>query len=134
MPRDAADRTPGVSAPTPDDRKRVEHMLKCSLDARSIVGGDDAHALGADMVRTRALVNCFTEIGEAASRLTPPGRVLVGKLPWRKIVGMRNIVVHVYWGIDLAELVKTAHDDLPGLIAALQSALAAWPPDSPVTQ
>jgi uncharacterized protein with HEPN domain len=118
-------------APAPEDRKRVEHMLTCSRDARAIVGTDDARKLGADMIRTRALVNCFTEIGEAAARLTPPGRALVGAVPWRQIVGMRNIVVHVYWGIDVGELVKTARDDLPVLIAALESALAAWPPDPP---
>jgi uncharacterized protein with HEPN domain len=104
-------------------------MLKCSRDARVIVGGDDAAAIAPDMVRTRALVNCFTEIGEAAVRLTPTGRALVGTVPWRRIVGMRNIVVHVYWGIDLGELVKTARDDLPILITALESALAAWPSD-----
>ena len=44
---------------------------------------------------------------------------------------MRNIVVHVYWGIDLRELVKTARDDLPPLIASLEAALAAWPGDPP---
>lgn len=124
MPPDPA--KPGGS-PTPEDRKRIEHMLTCSRDARIIVGGDEAAKLGADMVRTRALVNCFTEIGEAAARLTPEGRALVGTVPWRQIVGMRNIVVHVYWGIDLRELVKTARDDLPALIAALEAALAAWP-------
>lgn len=113
---------------TPEDRKRVEHMLRCSADARTIVGDDTPAALGTDMVRTRALVNCFTEIGEAAARLTPGGRDRVGTVPWRQIVGMRNIVVHVYWGIDLAELVKTVRDDLPVLIAALESALAESPP------
>jgi uncharacterized protein with HEPN domain len=106
-------------------------MLKCSRDARAIVGKDDAAAIALDMVRTRALVNCFTEIGESAARLTPPGRALVGAVPWRQIVGMRNIVVHVYWGIDLGELVKTARVDLPVLIAALDAALAAWPTDPP---
>lgn len=116
-----------LKPPTPEDRKRVEHMLRCSQDAQLIVGGDDAAALAADMVRTRALVNCFTEIGEAAARLTPQGRDRVGIMPWRQIVGMRNIVVHVYWGIDVAELVKTAREDLPVLIGALESALAAWP-------
>lgn len=93
--------------PTPEDRKRVEHMLRCSRDAAAIVGDDDAAGVSADMVRSRALVNCFTEIGEAAARLTPAGRARVGSLPWRQIVGMRNIVVHVYWGIDMVELVKT---------------------------
>ena len=125
MPRDP--KVPG--GPTREDRLRVEHMLRCSRDARDIVGQDDAEAIRRDMVRTRALVNCFTEIGEAAARLTPAGRARVGEVPWRQIVGMRNIVVHVYWGIDLAELVKTARDDLPVLIAALEKALAAWLPE-----
>jgi uncharacterized protein with HEPN domain len=128
MPHDS--NAPQVPA-TPEDRKRIEHMLRCSRDARVIVADDDAAAIAPDMVRTRALVNCFTEIGEAAARLTPPGRELVGTVPWRQIVGMRNIVVHVYWGIDLGELVKTARDDLPVLMAALESALAPWPTDPP---
>jgi uncharacterized protein with HEPN domain len=41
---------------------------------------------------------------------------------------MRNIVVHIYLGIDVGELVKTARDDLPILIDALEAALAKWPP------
>ncbi|MBX3358062.1 MAG: DUF86 domain-containing protein [Phycisphaeraceae bacterium] len=117
----------GGGAASREDRKRVEHMLRCSRDARTVVGGDDAATLAADMVRSRALVNCFTEIGEAAARLTSEGRERVGPIPWRQIVGMRNIVVHVYWGIDHAELVKTVRDDLPALITALEAALGAWP-------
>ncbi len=134
MPRDAAKPQDGGAAPAPEDRLRLEHMLKCSRDARAIVGSDDAAMLAADMVRTRAVVNCFTEIGEAAARLTPAGRARVGTVPWRQIVGMRNIVVHVYWGIDLAELVKTTRDDLPVLIAALEAALGSWPTNPPTTR
>ncbi|MCC6321211.1 MAG: DUF86 domain-containing protein [Phycisphaerales bacterium] len=131
MPPDPANPGGSGGIAVPEDRLRVEHMLKCSRDARMIVGTDDAAALGADMVRTRAVVNCFTEIGEAAARLTPAGCARVGPVPWRQIVGMRNIVVHVYWGIDLGELVKTTSDDLPVLIAALEAALAVWPSEPP---
>lgn len=105
-------------------------MIRSARDAATVLGSLDAVSLATDMVRTRALVNCFTEIGEAAAKLTPAGRIMVGALPWRQIVGMRNIVVHVYWGIDLAELVKTVQEDLPGLIAALEVALAKWPNSS----
>lgn len=76
-----------------------------------------------DMIRARALVNCFTEIGEAAARLSDQPRALVGELPWRQIVGMRNIIVHVYWGIDMDELGKTTRDNLPPLIRAVQKAI-----------
>lgn len=103
------------------DRKRLEHMVRSAQDALQIVGGDDAPTIASDMVRTRALVNCFTEIGEAASRLSPAAQARLTDIPWRQIIGMRNIVVHVYWGIDLAELVKTTRDDLPALIAALKA-------------
>ena len=112
---------------TPEDRKRVEHMLRTARDAVQIVGSTDAAGIAGDMVRARALVNCFTEIGEAAARLTPAARERVGTVPWRQVVGMRNVVVHVYWGIDIPVLVKTVRDDLPSLIAALDSALRAWP-------
>jgi uncharacterized protein with HEPN domain len=40
---------------------------------------------------------------------------------------MRNIVVHVYRGIDVAEPIKTAYDDMPVLAAALARSLADWP-------
>jgi uncharacterized protein with HEPN domain len=113
---------PGTS-PERADRKRIEHMLRSARDAITIVGGDSAAVVESDMVRARALVNCFTEIGEAAARLSQSGRDRVGPVPWRQIIGMRNIVVHVYWGIDVRELVKTVNDDLPVLVAALERAL-----------
>jgi len=97
MPRDPNTLGPSLPRPpTPDDRNRLEHMLQRSRDARTIVGEEALDVIAADMVRTRALVNCFTQIGEAAARLTPSGRDFVGAVPWRQIIGMRNIVVHVY--------------------------------------
>jgi uncharacterized protein with HEPN domain len=106
-------------------------MLISARDARAIVQGLTLEALAADMIRSRALINCITEIGEAATRLTDAGRACVPQVPWRQVVGMRNIVVHIYWGIDLVVVYKTASDDIPILIAALESALAAWPVDIP---
>lgn len=78
-------------------------------------------------MRERAIRSCFAEIGEAANHITPEGRVRIGQMPWRQIVGTRSIVVHVYWGVDLNQIVKTIRDDLPALVQALESALSEWP-------
>lgn len=121
MPRDES--KPEPSPLTREDLRRISHMLKCANDATTIVAADDASALAIDMLRSRALVNCFTELGEAASRLTAEGRAHVGPLPWRQIIGMRNIVVHVYWGIDMTALVATVRSDLPSLIHSLERVL-----------
>jgi len=88
-----------------------------------VLGNLDTGGLESDMVRSRALVNCFTEIGEAAARVTKQARGRAARIPWAAIVGMRNIVVHVYWGIDLPELVKTVREDLPDLIQQLETVL-----------
>lgn len=125
MPRD--ENQPEPSPLTQEDLSRISHMLKCANDATTIVAADDASVLEVDMLRARALVNCFTELGEAASRLTPNGRAHVGTLPWRQIIGMRNIVVHVYWGIDMTALVTTVRNDLPELVVALERVLRSHP-------
>jgi uncharacterized protein with HEPN domain len=88
---------PPETQPLPHDVKRLEHIVKSAQDAIEIVGDLTARELLSDMIRARALVNCFTEIGEAAARLSDSARTLVGELPWRQIIGMRNIIVHVYW-------------------------------------
>jgi uncharacterized protein with HEPN domain len=110
-----------------DDRSRMQHMLRAARDAQIILGDLDEAGLTNDMIRSRAVVNCFTEIGEAASRVTAAGRTVAAQLPWKQIVGMRNIVVHVYWGIDYREIVKTVRDDLPTLIAALDQIVQQAP-------
>jgi len=70
MPREADEQPGQKSAPTREDRKRVEHMLRCSLDARIIVHADEAAEIARDMVRTRALVNCFTEMSRLRKQST----------------------------------------------------------------
>lgn len=102
-------------------------MLKSSRDAIEILGDLKPDEIAADMVRSRALVNCFTEIGEAASRLSEEARERVADVPWRQVVGMRNIIVHMYWGIDWGEIVSTVRSDLPRLIAGLEPAISEWP-------
>src|ERR1043165_3780021 len=102
-------------------------MLRAARDAAAVIAGVARAAIANDMIRVRALVNGVTEIGEAAARLPPDGGSQIGELPWREIVGRRNIVVHVSGGIDVAEPIKTAYDDMPVLAAALARSLADWP-------
>ncbi|MBI2194965.1 MAG: DUF86 domain-containing protein [Planctomycetes bacterium] len=54
-------------------------------------------------------------VGEAAANLSPTLTQRYPSLPWSDIVGMRNVLVHRYFGIDLQQVWDTVTIDLPQL-------------------
>jgi uncharacterized protein with HEPN domain len=67
-------------------------------------------------------------IGEAAGRLSDGLRASHSDVPWTEIIGMRNVLVHEYFGVDGEEIWATIHHDLPALKQRLAAILAALPP------
>ena len=60
-------------------------------------------------------------LGEACKSITAEVRASHADVPWSAIVGMRNVLVHDYFGIDLAEVWSTVDRDLPVLRAQLEA-------------
>ncbi len=114
-----------------DDRVRIEHMLEAARDVRQYIAGRSRPDLELDSMLLRALTNAVQEIGEAAANLSDEGRSRVPGVPWGQIVAMRHVLVHVYWGVDHDRLWVTATEDVPVLIAALETACVAWPMPEP---
>lgn len=54
-------------------------------------------------------------IGEAAKALPDEVRALAPDVPWPKIIGMRNVLVHGYFDIDTAIVWEAASRDVPAL-------------------
>ncbi len=54
-------------------------------------------------------------LGEAVNALAPAFRSRFPEFPWSEIVGMRNILVHHYFGIDLDLVWAAVESDLPRL-------------------
>ena len=62
-------------------------------------------------------------IGEAARRLPDEVRDLASDIPWHKIIGMRNILVHGYFAIDLDVVWDAVQRDVPLLKPAVEALL-----------
>ena len=67
----------------------------------------------------RATERTVEIIGEAARRVSSMFREAHPEIPWRNIVGLRNILAHEYGRIDHEALFRTARNDIPALIPIL---------------
>jgi uncharacterized protein with HEPN domain len=76
------------------------------------------------------IIHYLQIIGEAANHLSAEIRMRHIEIPWAKIVAMRNVMVHHYFGIDLKEVWNTVCIDLPDLKAKMTELLAEFPLDS----
>jgi len=54
-------------------------------------------------------------IGEAANHISEETKKLAKNIPWDKIVGMRNILVHEYFGVDIEIAWTILVKDMPDL-------------------
>ena len=104
------------------DDQRLSDILE-ALDwiARAVAGKAEADFLG-DETLCYAVAQRLTTVGEAVARLSPEVKARDASVPWQDIVGLRNILVHEYFGIYWPLVWQTAVDHAPvlrGQIAAI---------------
>lgn len=62
-------------------------------------------------------------IGEAARALPEEIRTQAPSIPWRDIIGMRHVLVHQYFGVDLAILWEIVANELPRMKPGIEALL-----------
>ena len=67
-----------------------------------------------------AVIRRLEIIGEAANQLTDQSVTERSDLPWREMIGMRNVLIHQYGEVDPSVVWETVQRDLPPLIALLR--------------
>lgn len=80
-----------------------------------------------EVLREARLMHAILEIGEAASRTSQASRDRTPGIRWARIVSMRNVLIHVYWGVDFDRLWKTVNEELPALLGMLEAATKERP-------
>jgi len=92
-------------------------------DAESFVEGMSFEQFAKDKKTLNAVVRSLEIIGEAATNIPVDVREKYGKLPWKKMTGMRDKVIHAYFGVNTKTLWNTVKNDLPPLKQLVQKIL-----------
>ena len=67
-----------------------------------------------------AVIRNFEVIGEATKRLTDEIKGRYPDVPWHRVAGFRDVLIHNYMGVDLDEVWNVIDQALPQLKRAVQ--------------
>lgn len=101
------------------DAAHLWDMLDIAKEIHSMMRRHDLETFLSDRILQRALERCLEILGEAARRVTDEARRDMAEIPWKEIVGLRNIIAHEYGEIDHEILFSITTRDIPRLIASL---------------
>lgn len=111
-----------------DDTAYLLDMLNAGRDAVSFASELTRKQFEQSRLHQDALFKALEVVGEAAGRVTEQTRNRHPGIPWPKIIGMRNRLVHAYFEVDLSKVWDTVQDEIPHLIALLEPLV---PPEEP---
>jgi uncharacterized protein with HEPN domain len=90
------------------DKIRLEHIKECISEISSALERHTFETFNNDHVLRIAVVKWLEIIGEASKHISEETKTKYKEVEWYKMTGLRNIVVHEYFGIDYKIIWNTA--------------------------
>lgn len=98
-----------------DLSERLQDILDAISDIEAFTASIDFEDFRANREKVYAIVKLIEILGEAVKQIPPEVRAQYPEIPWQSIAGMRDVLVHEYWGIDVNVIWATVQQGLPPL-------------------
>jgi uncharacterized protein with HEPN domain len=106
-------------------------MLDAARAVHEFVQGRGLEEYLADRMLRSAVERHLEIMGEAARRVSPEFRSAHPEIPWRGIIGQRNVLIHEYGEIQHEMVWRVAREHIPALITALEPLVREPPAAKP---
>ncbi len=119
----------------PDDMRDPAHlfdMIQAGEKVRRYLADVSFEVFLRDEILTDAVGRNLTILGEAARRVSDAFKLAHPEIPWRKIIALRNILVHEYEDINPEDIWEIVSVHLPVLLPVLKESLPPLPPDDTI--
>lgn len=101
----------------------LQDILGAMESIEKFVEGMNFERFKEDDKTSSAVIRKFEIIGEATKHLPEDIKGKYLQIPWREMAGMRDRLIHFYFGIDHSLVWKTIEESLPKLISQLKKVI-----------
>lgn len=113
------------------DIDRLKDARSFALYTWENAGGLDADILAEARQPLHAALFDLVVVGEALNKVSAEVKTAAPDIPWQAIVGLRNVIVHSYWQIDLELIADVLVNRIDPLVASLDRLIALVERPSP---
>jgi uncharacterized protein with HEPN domain len=106
-----------------DYRDYLHDILEAIVDIESFISNFSYEDFIHDKKTVNAVIRSIEVIGEAAKNIPDAVKTEYSVLPWKRMTGMRDKLIHGYFGVDTKTLYKAAKEDIPPLKASIEKML-----------
>lgn len=106
-----------------DPKIFLKHILESINIIEKHINGISKEKFSKNMLIQDAIIRRVEIIGEAAKNIPDDFKKKHKTIEWREIIGMRDKLIHDYFGININTVWKTAKEDVPVLKKQIEDLL-----------
>ena len=102
----------------------LKHILDAILRIEEYLRGIEEEEFYQNNLVQDGVIRQLEIIGEGTKRISQKIREDHNHIPWKDIAGMRDKLIHDYFGVDVEQVWLTAKDDIPTLQIEIEKVLS----------
>ncbi|MCU0286583.1 MAG: DUF86 domain-containing protein [Acidobacteria bacterium] len=101
----------------------ITDLLNSINEINEFTAGMDFEIFARDKKTINAVIRSLEVMGEAAAKIPPGISERFAEIPWKRMTGMRNKLIHEYFGVDIEIVWEVCTNEIPILKPLLERIL-----------
>lgn len=108
------------------DRIRIKHILDAILEIEAYTNNATKEEFLSNSMMFNATLRQLEVIGEASNRISTETLQNYPSIPWTRLIGLRNIVIHENFGVDELTIWSIIKINLPDLKKEVEKMISGF--------